>query len=767
MSGAVAPAPRLARPAVAIPAVVWQLAGFAALAAFCLGHYALLVKPVPAGTVAALVLLGVAAGAALDRSTRVRGRAGPLVRIAIVVALAFAALVVTGLAPRLLVPQHWGSLGDGLSRGFAALDSFTWPYDGSDEWVRLTILLAMPLLLVVATVLAFWPARRGAGVIRALAIAPLLVAYGTGVTDLELGSWAARGAALLVLLAGYLWLPRLRGREALIALGVVAACALAALPLAAGLDTQRPWVDYRHWNWFTQHATGTTFAWDHTYGPMTWSRTGTKLLAIRSKEPHYWKAETLDRFDGVRWMHSEPDFKAGTAAQDIPEPIRQKWNEQITVTMRHLTSQVVIGAGAVYRVDTDHSTAEQPDGTVRVLDSALHEGESYKVYAYIPDPSAAQMRAAPRAYPDRLAEYTYYDLPGRHQSGLDSRGVSAQERVELVTPRTIQPIAPNQPLTAAERQRVLASPYGRIYGLSQRLAAGKPTTYDVVRAVQAHLRKGFEYSEKPPARRYPLSAFLFQDRIGYCQQFSGAMALMLRMDGIPARVATGFSPGTFNHATGEYEVRDLDAHSWVEVWFTGIGWVPFDPTPSLAPAGSQSSSRDAASAARGGRGDDNGASFRASNPEASSAGVGSPDGGGSHLWVVVLGLGLAGALAFAGLWLAGILRARPHFAASDEGAVQELRAALERLGYRYPAGTTLRELERRLQVTNGPPAARYVRLLRTLRYAPPGRARPPGQRERRELRRALTAGGGPLARLRGLMALPPHGRLERRFTQRG
>jgi hypothetical protein len=113
---------------------------------------------------------------------------------------------------------------------------------------------------------------------------------------------------------------------------------------------------------------------------------------------------------------------------------------------------------------------------------------------------------------------------------------------------------------------------------------------------------------------------------------------------------------------------------------------------------------------------------------------------------------------FAGLWLAGVVRARPHFAADEEGAVQELRAALERLGYRYPARTTLTELERRLRVTNGAPAARYVRLLRVLRYAPPGDARPPGQRDRRELRRALTAGGGPLARLRGLVVLPPHPR---------
>jgi hypothetical protein len=235
------------------------------------------------------------------------------------------------------------------------------------------------------------------------------------------------------------------------------------------------------------------------------------------------------------------------------------------------------------------------------------------------------------------------------------------------------------------------------------------------------------------------------------------MALMLRMDGIPARVATGFSPGSFNHATNEYEVRDLDAHSWVEVWFTGIGWVPFDPTPSLAPAGSQSTGAAASSAARGGN-EDKGASFRASNAESTSGVAGGSADSGTRLWLLVLALGVLASGAFAVLWLAGVVRTRRHFPATAEGAVDELRAALARLGYGCPARTTLAELERRLRVTAGDPAAGYVRRLRTLRYGPPGGARPPGKRDRRDLRRALTAGGGPLTRLRGLVVLPPHPR---------
>ena len=82
----------------------------------------------------------------------------------------------------------------------------------------------------------------------------------------------------------------------------------------------------------------------------------------------------------------------------------------------------------------------------------------------------------------------------------------------------------------------------------------------------------------------PLEHFLFDTKAGYCQHFSGAMALLLRFGGIPTRVATGFSPGGFRKRQGEWVVRDRDAHSWVEAWFDGIGWVTFDPTPTATPA---------------------------------------------------------------------------------------------------------------------------------------------------------------------------------------
>ena len=100
----------------------------------------------------------------------------------------------------------------------------------------------------------------------------------------------------------------------------------------------------------------------------------------------------------------------------------------------------------------------------------------------------------------------------------------------------------------------------------------------------------FRYSERPqqpPAGVAPLDFFLNVSHEGYCQHYAGAMALLLRMGGVPARVATGFSPGGYSARRKAWIVRDTDAHAWVEAWFDRFGWVTFDPTPDATPARSQ------------------------------------------------------------------------------------------------------------------------------------------------------------------------------------
>jgi hypothetical protein len=102
-------------------------------------------------------------------------------------------------------------------------------------------------------------------------------------------------------------------------------------------------------------------------------------------------------------------------------------------------------------------------------------------------------------------------------------------------------------------------------------------------AIEAWLRSsgGFTYDEHPPQVRGmpPLVAFVTRTKRGYCQHFAGAMALMLRYLGIPARVAAGFTSGVYDADKGTWRVNDRNAHTWVEVWFDRYGWLPFDPTP--------------------------------------------------------------------------------------------------------------------------------------------------------------------------------------------
>jgi hypothetical protein len=123
-------------------------------------------------------------------------------------------------------------------------------------------------------------------------------------------------------------------------------------------------------------------------------------------------------------------------------------------------------------------------------------------------------------------------------------------------------------------------------------AAGATTAVEQALALQDWFigeEGGFTYDLDVPALRgeQALTEFVLEDRVGYCEYFATAMAVMLRQTGIPARVAVGFLPGrvtqeidpTMGIDLTEYTVSTADAHAWVEVLFPGYGWVTFEPTP--------------------------------------------------------------------------------------------------------------------------------------------------------------------------------------------
>src|SRR5487761_1089421 len=119
-------------------------------------------------------------------------------------------------------------------------------------------------------------------------------------------------------------------------------------------------------------------------------------------------------------------------------------------------------------------------------------------------------------------------------------------------------------------------------GLQIVQAANAQNPYDEATAIETYLRANYKYTLKPPqapAGADRLAYFLFTSKAGYCQFFASAMGDMLRSLGIPTQLVNGFGPGIVDPKTGAYEVREEDAHTWVESYFPGYGWITFEPTP--------------------------------------------------------------------------------------------------------------------------------------------------------------------------------------------
>ncbi len=121
----------------------------------------------------------------------------------------------------------------------------------------------------------------------------------------------------------------------------------------------------------------------------------------------------------------------------------------------------------------------------------------------------------------------------------------------------------------------------RIKPLTEKIVADAKTPYDQASAIETYLRTHYGYTLQLPSAMPadPIADFLFSRRVGHCEYFSSAMALMLRTIAIPSRVVNGFAGGEFNDITSQYVIRASDAHSWVEAYIPGEGWLAFDPTP--------------------------------------------------------------------------------------------------------------------------------------------------------------------------------------------
>jgi len=257
---------------------------------------------------------------------------------------------------------------------------------------------------------------------------------------------------------------------------------------------------------------------------------------------YHWRTITYDRYSGVGWSSSQARevlLPADTPLLDSPANYR--------LVSQHIIRNPDQGdsaywTGILAQVDSDVEIAwrAEPPADPNPADDgdmlgALVNVDEYNVVSYVPRVSLSELRASGSDYPPQISN-KYLELPE-----------STPERV-----------------IALARQLTLAS----------------PTPFDRAVAIESYLRT-FPYTldvEPPPPGRDIADYFLFTAKKGYCDYYASSMVVLARAAGLPARLVIGYASGDYSFSTAEYVVRQKDAHSWVDIYFSGIGWVEFEPT---------------------------------------------------------------------------------------------------------------------------------------------------------------------------------------------
>ncbi len=278
------------------------------------------------------------------------------------------------------------------------------------------------------------------------------------------------------------------------------------------------------------------------------------VMDVRTQQPEFYRAQAYDNFNGNVWTTSQTATTQlglgwGSAIQ-LPAPSASDApTRQITDTFYVQKQQPNIVFSPYWP-----SQIYFPASTVRVdgYDSVrapilLEPGTVYSVVSQVPVTSPSMLRAASASTPPS-------------QIG----GVPLSQYLQ--TPSDLP-------------QRDVA--------LARQITASQPTEYDKVTAVQRWLQQNTRYNLNIPPEPAGVDAvdyFLFGSRQGFCEHIASAMAILLRSAGVPTRFVTGFNTGQLNPLTGYWQVRESDAHSWVEVYYPNVGWVEYDPTHVVPPA---------------------------------------------------------------------------------------------------------------------------------------------------------------------------------------
>ncbi len=526
----------------------------------------------------------------------------------------------------------------------------------------------------------------------------------------------------------------------------------------AGVSPGEGRVDWRGWDPFagSGRTADVRYVWDASYDGIDFPARPTVVLRVRApKRAEYWRVSTLETFAADRWIENLYPVDIGSARRTLPaDPLvprrdsdRGDWLKQ-EVTVEGIEETRIAAASQPARVEGGSlGRLVYLDGGVMRATRPLRRGTEYTVWSYAPRPTPRALAASPPRYPtatDRYLELGRARLPGYAAAGREAR------IDRLFEDDRYQPLWSYRPLWEEAR----------------RLTARARSPYEATLVLERWFRGrgGFRYEENPPPAaggNPPLVDFVEVTRAGYCQHYAGAMAVMLRLLGVPARIAVGFTAGTWK--AGVWTVTDQQAHAWVEAWFAGYGWLAFDPTPGRGTLSAvytlASDSADAVRALGTGRFLD----FTPTLPQPTgpvTPAVEPPARDTGFPWwlVVLVGVPLAAAalvvLAKRARRSVRLRRADPRGLAA--GVRAELVAALVDRGAAITPNATTSELRREVERVLATPAGTLTDSLAEARYGPEARTSVSAARARVELDRVLSAVSArerPADRLRAALSL--------------
>lgn len=214
---------------------------------------------------------------------------------------------------------------------------------------------------------------------------------------------------------------------------------------------------------------------------------------------------------------------------------------------------------------------EKQAATTRLVQQTFDFGDNEPFWLY----ALAMPLAADYSYRVHLRESNDaigLDIRRAHYTVLSAMPAVSEAQLRAAPPVTTPELSPYLQLPDATPARVRE--------LAHTIVARQSTAYDQAKALETYLRT-YPYNldvSQPPENQDVADYFLFDLKQGYCDYYATSMVVMARSLGIPARLAIGYAPGKQDRDTGWFTVTEADAHSWPELYFSGYGWIPFEPT---------------------------------------------------------------------------------------------------------------------------------------------------------------------------------------------